>query len=179
VRDPVARNISAFFENIIEFFPDFYTRYAAGELDIETIVSTFLERFDHDTPLVWFDFQMKPVFGIDVFACPFSTERGYSIYYGQNASLLLIKLEKLQDCVESAMKDFLGIDKLAIRNTNVAEGKEYREVYKAFLETVRLPPEYLDRMYDSKMVRHFYEQDEIRTFRKKWSKQRAKSPAAC
>jgi hypothetical protein len=181
VRDPVARNISAFFENITEFIPDFFRRFAAGQLTVESIISRFLEVFEHDTPLGWFDHQMRPAFGIDVFAHPFPNERGFAIYEGQNASLLLIKLERLKDCVELAMKEFLGLDKLIIRNANVAEEKEYREVYKAFLDAVRLPSDYLDRMYESKLVRHFYTEDEIHDLTTRWAGHSAcgVTPARC
>jgi len=180
VRDPVARNISAFFENISEFIPDCYGKVAAGELEMEAIVSTFLDRYDHDTPLRWFDFQMKPVFGIDVFASEFPKERGYAVYHGPNATLLLIKLEQLDRCASAAVWDFLGIEQFLLRTANAAEGKDYKRIYRSFIDTITLPPEYLDRMYDSKLVQHFYTGDEIRGFRERWDRRqgRVATPAS-
>jgi glycosyltransferase involved in cell wall biosynthesis len=176
VRDPVARNISAFFQNIDEFIPDYRDQIAAGNLTVENLIETFLTYYDHNIPVNWFDKQFKPVFGIDVFADSFPKEQGYAIYHGQGSSLLLIKLEKLNECAAAAVKDFLGIDNFILNNTNVGDDKEYRGLYRDFIASVRLPPSYLDQMYESRAIRHFYSDDEIQRFRTRWARQLA--PAA-
>jgi hypothetical protein len=170
VRDPVARNISAFFESIAEFIPDFRPESPSGVPRVEELIATFLDRYDHDTPLLWFDHQMKPVFGIDVFARAFPKERGYGVYEGPNASLLVIKLEKVKECVEGAMRDFLGLEEFVLRSANVADHKGYGAVYRMFLDAIELPSAYLDRMYESQLARHFYTEEEIGAFRRRWLK---------
>jgi len=170
-RDPVARNMSAFFENIDEFVPDYRGRISAGNLKTEELIETFLTHYDHAIPLIWFDRQLKPVFGIDVFTDPFPKEQGYAIYHGQGSSLLLIKLEKLKECAAPAVKEYLGIENFILIDTNVGESKEYRDLYRDFTNSIRLPPSYLDQMYESRVVRHFYSDDEIRRFRTRWSRQ--------
>jgi glycosyltransferase involved in cell wall biosynthesis len=169
VRDPVARNVSAFFENLTEFFPNFYELRASGRLRLEDLITTFLTRYEHDIPLRWFDVQMKPVFGIDVFAHEFPRDRGYMVYHGEGASLLLMKLEQLKACAAPAMREFCGVENFVLRNANVGEEKEYRDTYRDFLDAVELPREYLDRMYESKLVRHFYTEGEIAGFRARWA----------
>jgi hypothetical protein len=173
VRDPVARNISAFFENIAEYVPDYRERQTAGELAIGTLIETFLAQYEHDIPLNWFDCQLRPVFDVDVYAEPFPKDRGYAIYSGPRASVLLLKLERLKECAAPAMKEFLGIEDFVLTNTNVGEDKDYRDVYRAFVDAIRLPASYLDRMYDSRLARHFYTDDEVRRFRSRWSRRPA------
>jgi glycosyltransferase involved in cell wall biosynthesis len=172
VRDPVARNISAFFESIAEFIPDFRPGPPSGGQQVEELIATFLDRYDHDTPLRWFDHQMKPVFGIDVFARAFPKERGYGVYDGPNASLLVIKLEKMNACVGGAMRDFLGLEKFVLGSANVADHKGYGAVYRTFLDAIELPSSYMDRMYESQFARHFYSEEEIGAFRRRWLKPR-------
>jgi hypothetical protein len=170
VRDPIARNISAFFEVITELIPDFPSESSTEEVDVEQLISTFLTSYDHDTPLHWFDRQMQPVFGIDVFKHEFSNELGYQVYHSPNASLLVIKLEKVKKCVETAMKDFLHVENFVLGSANVTDNKPYGAVYKKFLDTIELPESYVDRMYDSRLVRHFYTEAEIDILRKRWIK---------
>ena len=169
VRDPIARNISAFFQNINEYVPEFAATLSNGEVNVGDLCRAFIERFDHETPLAWFDNQMRPVFGIDVFASPFPKDRGFSIYKAQAASLLLFKLEHLQNCVQAAMKEFLGVERFVLQNANTSDQKEYKDVYREFLGAVQLPDDYIERFYGSQMVRHFYTDDEIAGFRSRWA----------
>jgi hypothetical protein len=84
--------------------------------------------------------------------------------------LLLLKLERLKECAAAAMKDFLGIDNFILTNANVGEDKDYRDLYRSFVDSIQLPSSYLDRMYESAAVRHFYSEDEIQGFRSRWTK---------
>lgn len=168
VRDPVARNISAFFQNITEFFPDFVARYTEQKLPLEELHTTFLNRYDHNIPLTWFQLQLEPVFGIDVFASEFPKERGYAVYHSKNASLLVLKLEMLDKCAADAMGNFLGIHNFVLSNENVGQEKEYKDAYNAFLQSIVLSDDYLNCMYDNAFARHFYTGIELQRFRERW-----------
>ena len=170
VRDPVSRNVAAFFHNLHEFVPDWLERYSCGDLDTEKLVGMFLEFHGHDAVENWFDEQMKMVFGIDVFAAPFTKEKGYNIYREQGRNpLLVIRLENLNYCAALAMREFLGIKNFALVNTNIGEDKKYSEPYKAFKKNARLPLEYVRRICDTKVARHFYTDEELEAFAGRWS----------
>ena len=106
VRDPVQRNVSAFFQNL-ESAEDVWVAEELRRRDADDVadelVGRFLEAYVHAdehpstdaNPLTWFDDELKPVFGIDVFATPFPTSRGYDTYRSASARLLLIRLEDL------------------------------------------------------------------------------------
>jgi hypothetical protein len=106
VREPITRNISAFFQNVQECIPDFFYRYGAGDIEVAEIIDVFLHHFDHDVPLTWFDHQVKAVFDIDIFATDFDKSQGYKIFNGHRADLLLIRLEE-SAC--KAFEEFLGL----------------------------------------------------------------------
>lgn len=172
VREPIARNIARFFHNLAEFIPDWHERYKAGKLNADELQKFFLSisRSQYD-PSEWFQIQMKsvPAFGIDVFAEPFSKERGYKIYPGTSrARLLLIRMENLNDCSKDAMNEFLGIKNFTIHNTNVAEEKDYAALYRAF-KNQPLPVEYVQKIYSTKVARHFYMDMELLSFAKRWT----------
>jgi hypothetical protein len=170
VRDPVQRNVSAFFENLTEVIPDVYERHARGEISLAGVRDIFLDRYDHNAPLDWFQSQLEPVFGIDVFATRFDAGAGHATYEGTLARLLLIRLENLTACGEAAISEFLGLDHFELVTSNVGRQKRYQELYAEFERTVTLPESYLARMYDSRLARHFYTDAEIETFRQRWTK---------
>ena len=125
---------------------------------------------NHDSPLVFFDQELKKIFGIDVFANEFLKSKGYEIYENEKAHVLLIRLEDLNACIKKAFKDFLNIDDFTLDNTNIGAEKVYAPIYKKFKETVVMPHSYLDKFYNSTYVRHFYDEAEIQKFRDKWDR---------
>ncbi len=171
VRDPVKRNISAFFQNLTEVIPDVYERHNNKSISIDDIVNSFIHEYDHNAPLDWFDSQLKDVFHIDVFASEFPKKAGYEIYEVKNVRLLLIRLEDLTACVRDAMREFFGIRDFRLINTNIGKQKEYNKMYQDFLENANLPADYVNKMYDSRFCKHFYTSEEMEKFRKYWTKQ--------
>jgi len=181
VREPVARNISTFFENLdVAIKPDgkkyvvksdyYGIDIEVGLDDVEPLGSLFFDRMQHDRPLQYFDNEIKAVFGIDVYSGEFPTQKGYRIYPAENADLLLIRLENLNACARTAFREFMGIDDFSLVQTNVGSEKIYAPLYSAFKRTVHLPESYIDRMYNAKYTRYFFTEGEIQGFRDKWIK---------
>jgi hypothetical protein len=86
VRDPIARNISSFFQALPVNFPKLQKRYLQEGIELKDrvneLIEVFLERFDeHETPVRWFDVHMQPVFGLDVYKNGFTHSKGYQIYH--------------------------------------------------------------------------------------------------
>ena len=181
-REPIGRNISTFFENLAvktlrygheyEIQSDYYDiSPTIVKLDaLEELTDLFLSRVRHNSPLVFFDRELKAIFGIDVFAREFPEANGYDIYEGEKADVLLIRLEDLNRCAREAFHEFLYIEDFALVDTNIGSEKEYAPIYKKFKQTVTLPETYMNDMYQSKYVQHFYSQEEIRRFERIWRK---------
>ena len=178
-REPIGRNIATFFENLsvealddghrYRIQSDYYGFEGTFTLEnIDQLKHLFFERLYHDRPLVFFDEELKGMFGIDVFACEFPTSKGYKIYEGERADVLLIRLESLNDCATDAFREFLGIEDFTLVNANVASAKVYAPLYRKFKKTAVLPEDYVERMYTSKYTQHFYSQEEIARFRARW-----------
>jgi hypothetical protein len=175
VRDPVARNVSSFFQAFPIYFPDDADELsdrAIGRLDTSRLVKMFLEGFGaerHDLPLTWFPTYLQPVFGVDVYAAPFDPRRGYQIYRSDACDLLVLRFEDLDRALQPALRELLGIDVAAASRANVSSEKSYASAYAEFKKAVTFPPDYLDRLYTSDYARHFYSADEIAHFRSLWS----------
>jgi len=172
VRDPIARNFSSFFQSFNQFSPEMARKYKDGSVkmedDIETLIQLFIERFDHEMPLRWFDSYLRPVFDIDVYSRKFPISRGYDLYDSSLADLLLLRLEDINSCASAAFYDFLGVDNFVLKTANISEEKEYQRAYRDFRKSIVLPQSYIEKMYTSKFAQHFYTPDEIEKFKEKW-----------
>lgn len=169
VRDPVARNVATFFQNLPEIVPDWRKQARNGTLDVRALQGTFLQiNTIHGAPDAWFDRQLKPVFDIDVYASPFPVETGYKIYKNPpRARLLVLRLEDLDRVAGPAMHDFLGLEDFVIGHTNTTESKEYAAIYQIFKQ-IPLPAGYVNSMYGTRYARHFYSEEELEKFAQRW-----------
>jgi hypothetical protein len=168
-REPVGRNVSTFFLAIDRFFDDFFRRYESGEIGIDQVRDTFLKTFGQGRVLEWLDKEIGDVFGIDVYERDFPHDAGYQIFRKGNVDLLLIKLERLNDCFQAAFEDFLDTRIPNLVLTHITEKDPSYSMYKEFLRQVVMPPDYLEQMYSSRFARHFYRPEEIQGLMEKWS----------
>jgi len=179
VREPVARNVSTFFENLevtnkpgstaYVIRSDYYDfNIEADPENLDELIGLFFDRLVHERPLRYFDDEIKTVFGIDVFATEFPVDKGYGVYPGEYADLLLVRLEDLDRCANTVFKQFLGLDDFELVRANMSDDKIYAALYKAFKRSIRFPEAYLGEMYESRYARQFYSEEEIRGFRQGW-----------
>lgn len=172
VREPVARNVSAFFQNLEKLIPDALGLLANDRRDADWLSDEFINHFAHNAPADWFDSQMREVFDIDVFATPFPFERGYQTYTGSNARLLVLRYDNLNACITPAMSEFLGLNNFTLLRANVTDDKEYRDLYRRFLETP-LPVDYVTQMYETSFAKHFWTDAERAALIARWTVARA------
>ena len=167
VREPVANNISMFFEVF-----DHYTGTTVEEstLSIEEMIDVFLTRYMHWRPLTWFDAELKTTLGVDVFQTPFSHDQGFAQISTDRIKLLVMKCELNDDAKERAIADFLGLDDFRIVRSNVSSNRSHAKQYEAFRRQIRVPDGLLDEMYESKYARHFYSAEERSRCRARWSR---------
>lgn len=181
VREPIARNISAFYENLAakrlgsghqyHIVSSYRFEITVDLEDLEPLIALFFEKFDHDTPLVYLDREIKGVLGIDVFSSEFPKSKGYKIYEGEQVDLLLLRLESLNECASDAFREFLNLEDFNLIKANITDEKDDAAIYRKILDSIVLPDSYIDTMLTSKYARHFYSEEEINVFRAKWRKE--------
>jgi hypothetical protein len=170
VRDPVAINVSGFFQIVDHYVPRFSERYNAGSANIDDAIRAFLAEFDHEEVLTWFDVELKSTLGLDVFSQPFPKSEGYGIYRAEHAEALILRLEDINRCASEAFERFLDLEEFHLQTVNVAEGKSYEAAYREFKKRIKLPNCYLEKIYGSRYAKHFYTDEEITAFRARWSR---------
>lgn len=169
VRDPIARNVSTFFFALEQFIPEWEQGNQGQPWTAAELHRIYLSKDSFIlTALNWFEEQLEPVFGIDVYATPFATARGYQIYSGPSANLLVIRQEDLDRCVGPAIQEFLGIQHFAVDKVNVGEQLKAGSLYRLF-KTRPLPPDYVHSIYNFRLPQHFYTGTELDAFAHTWT----------
>jgi hypothetical protein len=150
VREPIARNISAFFWHIDKYYTGDAQRYTP------TMAKAFVDNYQHHFALEWFNRELIPFLDFDVYKYPFDHEKGYSIYYPELAELMILRTEDLDRAASEAIEDFFGLADQVIGHENPTTLKPHGEAFLEFHERARFPREFVERMYSSKYAQHFY-----------------------
>ncbi len=170
VRDPIAAIISGYCEN----YPYYKKRLTKSEDEIlAENIQHILERLNSNkmqSRLNWFDEEFGKALDFDIYSEKFDQAKGYHIYESQN--ILILKLERLNSVCSSAMNDLLNIPNFVIQNANKAENKpeklNYFDTYQKVKKSVKVPMETMDKIYNSKYIRYFYQEEEINKFKERW-----------
>ena len=171
VREPVMRSLSDFFQSgrrqgrlgDVATTTDLFRRFATTEGIPRTVD--------------WFDRELEPSLGIDVYAHPFDPAVGYGLIETPSVRLLLLRQESL-DVAPAALGQFLGLPHaLALERENEGASKEYSDLYSSIRRDVRLPSTTLDLAYASRFARHFYSPEELDGFRSRWTATDDERPA--
>jgi len=155
VRNPVDRNISAFFFNCVTEKENW------ENLSVQELRDSFISKYPHEVPLAWFDREPKATLGIDVYSRSFPHGRGYSEFQNGPFELLVLRTELSDDRKAEVVEQFLGISDFEIWRCNAGQSKDYAGLYNLFKQEVSLPDSYLDRMLQSRYAQHFYSAEEI------------------
>ena len=117
-----------------------------------------------------FDDIYREIIGIDVFDYPFDKQKGYSIIRKGNVEILLYTLENLNDIAEVAFSEFLGLTNFQLIRANEAKNLPYKERYQEAI--FRLEKAFngkeLEEFYSHKVTTHFYPEEKINDFRRRW-----------
>ena len=170
MREPVSRILSRIFQSFR--FPEFgLGDVPPGKSYVNSITEIVAykkwEGFINYEPLNYFDKELKAVFGIDVYAHPFYREKGYSIIKHGNAEALVMKLEKLNS-LEQVIAEFVGAPRFKLVNANEGDKAPYKYLYKQVKEAIKIPREVFDFYYKDPRLAHFYSEEEVAGFWKKW-----------
>jgi len=165
-REPVGRNISAFFQNfeLITGIKPENSTYSTAELQNIFLSSPVM---DHTVPLKWFDDNILKHFGINIYSTPFP-EKGWKIFRNGNTEVLVIKSEISDEVKTKVLSEFTGLNEFNLYAANVGESKDYGNMYSLFRKEMKLPASYIDMFYTSPFIKYFYSENELQEARKKW-----------
>lgn len=169
VRDPIAFQISNFFQNP-HYFPS-ELRDDLGNVNLKKtndfLNNLLLKEKTFDYVFNWFDREIKTVFNLDIFEFPFDKNKGWTILKGDNVELLLIRMENLSTIDNQVLTDFVGSEKpIKLINSNVRS--KTNKNYETVKNNINLDRKVCEKIYSHRLVQHFYDQDDIERFIDKW-----------
>jgi hypothetical protein len=168
VREPIGRNISAYFENLDLFWK---TENAYQRLTLDQLIEGFFERYPHTLPLTWFDEEFKEVLGLDVYERSFPAQARFVEFASGPYEVLILRTDLDDIRKAECLRQFLGIDRLKWIQKNVSADARYSSVYNTFKKAIQMPRDYVGQMLDSKFTRHFFSDVEIDAFGRQWLRQ--------
>lgn len=166
IREPIERNISAFFE-VFRYYNNINASDYKG--DATFLQAQFLKLVPHDYPLTWLDDELKKMLNINVFNSPFEVQKKYQIYQKENIDLLLMRVDLSDTEKEQQVQELLGVSKLKLERHNIGNQKDYAKLYKTFKSQLELPQSYVEKMLTSKYCKHFYSMEERQKIFEKWT----------
>ncbi len=194
VRDPIAQNVSFFFQlntrfcDIQEYWKDggdvqilwdawiahvlgkkFRINRKSAEIRFEYM--DYINQLLHNVICIqnFFEENFEKYNHINVYDYPFDRKKGYSIIKDRNTEVFIYQLEKLNE-IQNDLGQFLGIEDFRLTNDNVGSEKWYAPAYQQALKELKFSREYFEYCYDSKLVKHFYSEEDIDRFKCRWSK---------
>lgn len=167
VRDPIARNISAWFRNIVAF-PNWQKGYTPAMKD------DFLYSYSHAWPRRWFELEPEKFLQHRFIGKPFNTKGGFQPYrtYEPVRSRTLIlrtdKLSKLGLVIGHFLRHSDGID---IPPVNTTSSKSYGWLYEDVKREFRsgLPSSFVQKQYASEYARTFFSQKQLEKLTTYWT----------
>jgi hypothetical protein len=165
VREPLSRNISAFFQNFRHITGK---RPSSDPKDQAEQARIFFKEYPHERILNFFDSEYKTMLGMDVFAQPFPHEQGYQVLSFERGELLILRTESDDKLKEQAVAEYLHLPDFRLHRANVREDHRNAEAYKAFKQSLVLPENYIEQMLESQYCRHFYTLEERQALRDQW-----------
>jgi len=176
VREPVATNLSSFFYNFMPMNPGVNVH----ELTDEEIISRLEKGESFSSPtfhLDWWDIEVKPMTGIDVYEHgEFPIDVGSAVYSGdlkgRHTDILVLRQEDLRDVAQLALSRYYDIDVPELEKVNTAEDSpnNYSDRYNRFKAEASLPEEWVTWQIGSGYARFFYSDEEREAFINKWVK---------
>jgi len=172
IRSPIDQRISSIFQSWQNHNLKLFTSENDSEYyrTLEFVHKSICDDNPSSSIENWFKNEIETPFNIDVFSEPYSEELGYTIYKNGRVTLLLMKMETMNNAFENAMKDFLSTnEKHSLLIHNVGEDKIYKESYKLIKTNIKIEKSVMEEIVDSKYFTHFYSKQKDVMY-KRWSK---------
>ncbi len=166
-RNPIERNLSAFFEAFQIHMGVPAHSYRGSLEEIETV---FHSNLNHNYCKGWFENQFINGTGIDVYKTPFDTQKGHCFIRGDNKEVLLLRSNLDDKLKEELVSDFCKLESFIIKNVNITSAKKEAGLYADFKKHIKFSKEYLESQLETRYVNHFFTEEEKIGLYKRWMK---------
>ena len=183
VRDPIARNISAFFQdnsNISSIIDSKKELLSPSEFAVRyfpMVIDLLLENYNFRKCLTYFEDNFQRFLSVDIYSVPFDTSQHELVLSEKGINVLVLRLEDSDQVKASSIKRFLDIPPESIFtiekvNSSFDKGDYVHALYKEVVKNIKFDEAFLEKIYSSRLVSHFYSASEVSLFTNRWSSSR-------
>lgn len=166
-RDPVERNISAFFD-AFEIYVGMKPQAYTGNL--EHLEYLFHKHLPHRYAIEWFDAHFFNDFQINIYDYTFNAKHGYGTIQQNNIKILIMNCHLKDTFKVKKIGEFCNVSNFKLVNANITAEKQSGNLYKDFKTFIRFDEGYLKTQYNSKYAKHFFTETHRIEAIKKWLK---------
>lgn len=163
VREPMARNISEFFQN----FRAYNKGKTIQESTVDEAIKHFIDDFRHDMPVYWIQNELMIQLNLDLDELSIDQEKKSSLIKKENFELLLLRTD-LDDLKKEVLVNEFVNTNIKIKRKNTHQEKYYKEFYQQFLDHIIIPSELIEKVYQAEYLTCFYTPSEIQGFKNHW-----------
>jgi len=164
-RDPVARNISDFFQD----FEVFNQGKTHQQISVEKAIANFKEHYDQSIPANWFNQDFLIALGMQENNFEFDAIKKYGNMNHGTFDVLAVRTDLEDDKKMQLLSELLSMDLPALQTKNANHQKGYADYYTSFLEKIKFDPKALNDIYDQDYIKKLFTTEEIVAFKTKWS----------
>ena len=164
VRDPIARNLSAWYRSRLD--------YHNFRMPTGVLIEDFLQ-YPQAWPRSWFHYEPEHFLKYKFLGKPFDTQNGNQVYKFSNpqvsARVLILRTDMLSK-LGLILSMFLDLPtEVRIEQENVTAGNQDGGRYKALLEEITLPYQFVRRAYSSQYARTFFSREQLEILTARWT----------
>lgn len=173
IREPVGLMLSLFFLN---FTNEAGNAYGEDEFYKKNILDRIYNIFINDDidnwdACNWFTIEFQKSTGINIFNHKFNTSDQYFLVKESGIEVLILKFEEISDGFNHGIPVFTGIEKnrAILQYSNPHKDNTSKELHDYVINNLKLPVSICKKIYSCKYVKHFYSQQLIDSFIRRWS----------
>lgn len=179
IREPIAWQISMLFEIAQIAFPKVLQNNVFDQEAFKIIANDSF-RSSIDSPILnisfyqkWWDTEFTSIFGIDVLKQPFNPDKGWEIYKNGKIEVLVIQYEQLNNVFNEATTEFELPQNIILPEINKTSNKLFGKCnHFEVINEFKLSDSIVNDLYKNRIVKHFYNQEQIDNFTHKWVSQK-------
>ena len=148
---------------------------AGSEETRQQLLAEMKASFEADDPskwevVRWFEDVLPEELGIDPFSDAFDHDKGYLIVENNKLRFAALKFEQMNDVFNDCIEELLGkkVGNLGIAHENIHRNKSFDQAHQVLKSELKLSGEFLDRLYSTRLMQHYYSDEERAAFTQRW-----------
>jgi hypothetical protein len=168
LREPVATNLScfAFLAHRI-WLRD--KRRVMSKLTGPELARLFLERFPHQSLVVWPHVELSAALNFSPYAEPFPHAQGWQRVRVGRWDVLIMRADLADEHKSEALRQLTGLPGIEVRRAHES-GSGIGGIYARLKVAIRDHPDYIKRTLDSEFARHYWNGEERAAIQARWLK---------